>query len=98
MSIFSNYDEIEDVDVTQESAQEDKVAKRLKKNNKLLKRLIKLEEQRVAEATQTKKSGFRKFFKKIGKVIVNAIPDILKTLISEVIRGIFKVKVAELKI
>ena len=103
MSVFTKYSEIEGVDLAandntaQDSTQEDKTAKQLKKNNKLLKRLIEIEEKRADEAAQPQKSGFWGFLKKIGKAIVKAIPRLLNTIASGIVNGIFKVKVAEVK-
>ena len=103
MSVFTKYPEVESVDfaandnVAQSSAQDSDVAKQLKKNNKLMKKIIKIDEKRATEAAQTQKPGFWGFLKKIGKAIVKAIPKLLNTIASGIVNGIFKVKVAEVK-
>ena len=103
MSKFTNYSEIEGVDVvanedtTNDTTPADKVAKLLKKNNNLMKRLIKLEERRMAAEAQQKKSGFWGFLKKVEKVFTKTLPRLLNTLVSKVVDGIYKVKVAEVK-
>ena len=103
MSKFTDYPEIEGVDlasnkdVAQESGQLDKIAKQLKVNNKLMKRLIKTNEKRAGKKEKPKKSGFFSFIKKYGKEIINAISKLLNTIASDTINGIYNVKVVKAK-
>ena len=95
MSVFTSYPEVPEVDVAinevaKKPALNRKIAKRLKKQNKILKRIVhSMEQQRSVEMAQVKKTSF---FEDLGNATVKAVPAVLVATAPKVISALFQEK------